>query len=276
MTALADRVALVTGGTLGVGGGVAGELARQGARVFVTGRSAGDHNAANKTRPDDPAGGDSGTGSIAGIRCDHRIDADVAAAFERIARDAGGLDVLVNNVWGGYEGMVENGAFTWSKPFWEQPLWRWDAMFAAGVRAHYHASQLAAPAMIAKGRGLIVNISFWAAQKHIGNVAYGVSKAATDKLTADMAAELRPHGVTVVSLYPGLVRTEKVMEAAAWLDLSNSESPEFVGRAVAALAADANVLRHTGGVLVAARVAMDYGFTDIDGKKPRPLTLADV
>jgi dehydrogenase/reductase SDR family member 1 len=269
MPTLAGRVALVTGATFGVGRGIAHELARHGARVFVTGRSAGDETAPAKVS-------DNSTGSIAPIRCDHRIDADVAAAFERIRRDAGGLDVLVNNVWGGYERMIENGAFTWSQPFWEQPLWRWDAMFAAGVRAHYHASQLAAPAMVAKGRGLIVNISFWAAQKHIGNVAYGVSKAATDKLTADMAAELRPHGVTVLSLYPGLVRTEKVMEAAAWLDLSNSESPEFIGRAVAALAADPDVLRHTGTVVVAARVAMEYGFTDVDGKKPRPLTLTDV
>src|SRR5205814_790652 len=98
-------------------------------------------------------------------------------------------------------------------------------MFSAGVRSHYQASQLAAPAMIAQRRGLIVNISFWAAQKHIGNVAYGVSKAATDKMTADMATELKPYGVAVVSLYPGLVRTEKVMEAAQWLDMTNSESP---------------------------------------------------
>jgi dehydrogenase/reductase SDR family protein 1 len=95
-------------------------------------------------------------------------------------------------------------------------------------------------------------------------------------MTADMAAELRPHGVAVVSLYPGLVRTEKVMEAAAYLDLSNSESPDFIGRAVAALHQDSEVLRHTGKVLVAAAVARDYGFTDIDGKTPRPLTLADV
>src|SRR6185312_16485635 len=114
------------------------------------------------------------------------------------------------------------------------------------------------------------------AQKHVGNVAYGVSKAATDKLTADMAAELRPHGVAVVSLYPGLVRTEKVMEAAAYLDMSNSESPDFIGRAVAALAADAGALRHSGKVLVAAAVAKEYGFTDVDGKTPRPLTIADV
>jgi len=270
MAALADRVALVTGGTFGVGRGVAHALAQHGARVFVTGRSAGDDSPRDQARRID------GKGSITGIRCDHRIEADVAKAFDLIAGEAGGLDILVNNVWGGYERMIENGAFTWTKPFWEQPLWRWDAMFTAGVRAHYHASQLAAPAMVATRRGLIVNISFWAAQKHIGNVAYGVSKAATDKLTADMAAELRPHGVTVVSLYPGLVRTEKVMEAAAWLDLSNSESPEFIGRAVAALAADPDALRHTGTVLVAARVAMEYGFTDIDSKTPRPLTLADV
>ena len=117
---------------------------------------------------------------------------------------------------------------------------------------------------------------FWAAQKHIANVAYGVSKAATDKMTADMAIELRPYGVAAVSLYPGLVRTEKVMEAAAWLDLTNSESPEFIGRAVAALAGDPNVMRHTGSVQVAARLAVEYGFTDIDGKVPVPLTLADV
>jgi NAD(P)-dependent dehydrogenase (short-subunit alcohol dehydrogenase family) len=162
------------------------------------------------------------------------------------------------------------------KPFWQQPLWRWDAMFVAGVRAHYHASQLAAPGMVARRRGLIVNISHWAAQKHLGNVAYGVSKAATDKMTAHMAAELQPHGVSVVSLYPGMVRTEKVMESAAWLDLSNSESPEFIGRAIAALAADPDVMRHTGKVLVAAAVALDYGFIDIDGNSPRPLTLADV
>jgi dehydrogenase/reductase SDR family protein 1 len=179
-------------------------------------------------------------------------------------------------VWGGYEAMIEHGEFTWPKPFWEQPLWRWDAMFSAGVRAHYQASQLAARRMVAQRRGLIVNISFWAAQKHIANVAYGVSKAATDKMTFDMSSELKPQGVTVVSLYPGLVRTEKVMEAAAYLDLSNSESPEFIGRAVAALAADPEVIRHTGKVLVAAALAREYGYTDIDGKTPRPLTLADV
>ena len=260
--ALDGKVAVVTGATRGVGRGVATELARQSARVFITGRSAPAYASVDE--------------QTTLIRCDHRHDDQVDTAFERIGRESPTIDILVNNVWGGYEDMMERGEFTWPKPFWEQPLWRWDAMFDAGVRAHYHASQRAAPRMIAQRRGLIVNISFWAAQKRIGNVAYGVSKAATDKLTADMAAELKPFGVAVVSLYPGLVRTEKVMEAAQWLDLSNSESPEFIGRAVAVLAADPDVLRHTGQVLIAAAVAKDYGFTDIDGKSPRALTLADV
>jgi dehydrogenase/reductase SDR family member 1 len=259
---LDGRVAVVTGATKGVGRGVARELARHGARVFATGRSAPDHERLDE--------------QITGIRCDHRLDIEVEAAFNLIVREGNAIDILVNSVWGGYERMVEDGDFTWPRPFWEQPLWRWDAMFGAGVRAHYHASQLAVPSMIARRRGLIVNISFWAAQKHIGNVAYGVSKAATDKMTADMATELKPYGVAVVSLYPGLVRTEKVMESAQWLDLTNSESPEFIGRAVAALAADPDVLRHTGKVLVAAALAIEYGFTDIDGTTPRPLTLADV
>jgi NAD(P)-dependent dehydrogenase (short-subunit alcohol dehydrogenase family) len=261
MRTLEGNIAVVTGGTFGVGRGIASELARCDARVFVTGRSVQD--------------GSPHSEHIRRIRCDHRVDSEVTASFEHILREAGGIDILVNNVWGGYEGMVENGVFTWTKPFWEQPLWRWDAMFNAGVRAHYQASQLAASAMVAKRRGLIVNISFWAAQKYIANVAYGVSKAATDKMTADMAVELRPYGVTVVSLYPGLVRTEKIMEVAALLDLTNSESPEFIGRAIAALAADPNVIRHTGTVLVAASLAREYGFTDIDGKVPRPLTMAD-
>jgi dehydrogenase/reductase SDR family member 1 len=259
---LSAKVAVVTGATRGVGAGVARELASHGARVVATGRSAADIAFRDER--------------ITGIPCDHRDDDQVTAAFDTINREAGAIDILVNAVWGGYEGMVVNGEFTWGKPFWEQPLWRWDAMFAAGVRAHYRASQLVAPSMIARRRGLIVNVSTWAARKHIANVAYGVAKAATDKMTADMAHELAPHGVAVVCLYPGLVRTEKVMEAAQWLDLSNSESPEFVGRAIAALACDPEILRRSGEVLVVAALGQEYGFTDIDGKTPRPLTLADV
>jgi dehydrogenase/reductase SDR family member 1 len=259
MQSLDGKIALVTGASRGVGKGVALELINSGATVFITGRSPAD------MRYVDAKG-------IA-IECDHRDDSQVESVFRRITEERGRLDILVNNVWGGYENMIEGGEFTWLRPFWEQPLWRWDAMFEAGVRAHYAAGRLAARLMVAQRSGLIVNISFWAAQKHIGNVAYGVSKAATDKLTADMSHELREHNVAVVSLYPGLVRTEKVMQASEWLDLSNSESPEFVGRAVMALAADPNLMEKTGKVLVAASLALEYGFTDIDGKTPRPLNV---
>ena len=262
MQRLNGKVALVTGASRGVGKGIALELARAGAAVYITGRSVEDMEYI------------SGKGTA--LECDHRNDEQVRSAFRRIGDEQGRLDVLVNNVWGGYENMVENGEFTWPRPFWEQPLWRWDAMFQAGVRAHYVASQLAAQVMVTQRSGLIVNISFWAAQKHIGNVAYGVSKAATDKLTEDTSHELREHSVAVVSLYPGLVRTEKVMQAAEWLDLSNSESPQFIGRAVVALASDPRVMEKTGRVLVAASLAQEYGFTDVDGKTPRPLTAGDV
>jgi len=262
MQSLNGRVALVTGASRGVGKGIALELIDAGSKVYITGRSVEEMQYI------------SGKGTA--LECDHCMDEQVQSAFRRIADEQGRLDILVNNVWGGYENMVENGEFTWPRPFWRQPLWRWDAMFQAGVRAHYVASQLAAKMMVAQRSGLIVNVSFWAAQKYIGNVAYGVAKAATDKMTVDMSHELREYHVVVVSLYPGLVRTEKVMQSAAWLDLSNSESPQFVGRAVAALAADPNVMERTGKVLVAASIAQEYNFADIDGKRPRPLTLSDV
>ena len=149
-------------------------------------------------------------------------------------------------------------------------------MIDAGVRAAYVCSAHAARSMVSQRRGLIVNISFWPAQKYVGNTIYGVAKAATDKLTADTAHELRSHGVTVLSLYPGLVRTEAVLAAAEWLDLSNSESPQFIGRVIVALHADPQLLDRSGQVIVAADAARSYGVTDDDGRQPRPLTLADV
>ena len=148
----------------------------------------------------------------------------------------------------------------------------------AGVRSAFVASAHAAPMMIARGKGLIVNISFWAAQKYVGNSIYGIAKAATDKMSSDMAHELRPSGVAAVSLYPGLVRTEAVMAAAraGWLDLSNSESPEFIGRVVAALYGDAQLMERSGQIVVAAQLAKELGVVDIDGKQPIPLTLSSV
>jgi NAD(P)-dependent dehydrogenase (short-subunit alcohol dehydrogenase family) len=257
MPDLSGKIAVVTGASRGVGRGVALGLVETGATVYVTGRTVDENVIAHpQTIP---------------VRCDHTNDQEVEALFHRVDSEQRSFDILVNNIWGGYENMIENGEFTFNRPFWQQPFWRWDAMFSAGVRAHYVASAHAARVMVAQRSGLIVNISSWAAQKHIQNVAYGVAKAATDKMTSDMAHELREHNVAVISLYPGLVRTEKVMEFAAYFDLSNSESPQFIGRAVAALAADPDVMRRTGQVLIAAELAREYGFTDVDGKSPRPV-----
>jgi len=257
MEELGVRVAVVTGASRGVGRGVANVLAGLGVRVYATGRSVANAD----LHPD-----------VVRVTCDHTSDAEVATLFGRVAEENGRLDILVNNAWPGYEGMVENGQFTWPAPFWEQPGWRWEAMITGGVRAAFVASQHAARAMVRARHGLIVNISFWAAQKHMGNVIYGISKAATDKLTSDTAHELAPHGVSVVSLYPGLVRTEAVV-ASGVFDLTNSESPEFIGLAVAALARDPRLQSKSGMVVVAAALAEEYGFSDIDGKRPPPLSL---
>lgn len=257
MSVLENKVVLVTGASRGVGRGIAVGLASAGATVYATGRSI------------EQAGLEP---SIRSIVCDHTDDDAVRRLFDRIGDEQSRLDVLVNNAWGGYERMVEDGRFTWADPFWQQPVWRWEAMMNAGVRTAFVASQHAARMMVPAHAGLIVNISHWAAQKHVGSLLYGVSKAATDKLTADAAHELRDHEVTVVSLYPGLVRTENVL-AAGVFDLSNSESPEFEGRAVAALASDPYVARWSGQAVVAAALAEHYGFTDLDGSQPRPLTL---
>lgn len=260
MSSSNQRVALVTGASRGVGKGVAQSLAGAGYSVYATGRSV--------DRTD--LGGD-----IVAVPCDSTDEKAVWTVIDRIRSERGRLDVLVNSAWGGYERMVEDGRFTWSAPFWEQPLWRWESMLTVGVRGAFIASQNAARLMLPARQGLIVHVSHWAAQKYIGSVPYGVSKAATDKMTADMAHELKAHGVAVVSMYPGLVRTEAVLSAGVF-DLSNSESPEFTGRAVAALADDPEVLRWTGQVVVAAALALEYGFTDIDGKQPRPVTIGDV
>jgi dehydrogenase/reductase SDR family protein 1 len=254
------RIALVTGASRGVGRGVAIGLAEAGFRVYATGRGI--------LAADLP-------GSVVRIRCDHLRDAETGAVFARIRGETDSLDVLVNAAWGGYARMVEDGRFTWQLPFWEQPAHRWTGMLDVGVRAAFECSALAAGMMVRRRRGLIVNIGYWAARKFMGNVIYGVAKAATDKMTADMAHELRPHGVAAVSLYPGLVRTEAVIAAGkeGWLDLSNSESPEFIGRVVAALAQDPGLMARTGKVAIAAEVAAELGVTDVDGRQPAPLTL---
>ncbi len=276
MERLEGKVAVVTGASRGIGRGVALGLGEAGATVYVTGRtlSDGDSELAGSLESTREAVSEAG-GEARVVRCDHTRDEQVESLFARVLDESGRVDVLVNSVWGGYERMSEDGVFTFALPFWEQPWWRWDAMFQAGVRAAYVASALAARSMVRARSGLIVNISALAARKYLGNVAYGVSKAATDKLSSDMAEELREHGVAIVSLYPGLVRTESVI-AAGIFDLSNSESPQFLGRAVAALAADANVLARSGQTLVAAELAREYDFRDINGSQPAPLMLDEL
>lgn len=278
MPDLSNTIALVTGASRGVGEGSALGLGEAGATVYITGRTESEEQAVvdlpgtiHQTAKEVTQQGGRGTA----IRCDHRDDEQAKAVFDQIRREHGRLDLLVNNVWGGYEHFNDGTEFWKEQGFWTVPISRWDAMFAAGVRAHYVASVLAAPLMIAQQAGLIVNISFFAAHKDDAGVAYGVAKAATDRMAACMAHELHPHNVAAVSLYPGLVRTESVLKAAEFFDLSNSESPQFIGRAIAALAADPKVMQKSGQVCIAASLALEYGFTDIDGKQPRPVTLAE-
>jgi NAD(P)-dependent dehydrogenase (short-subunit alcohol dehydrogenase family) len=278
MSSLAKKVAVVTGASRGVGKGIALGLGEAGATVYVTGRTIKNKSDVEKlggtvhqTAEEVTAIGGKGIA----IHCDYRDDNQVEAAFKQVTKGSKRIDVLVNNAWGGYEKMHEGRTFTYFKPFWEQPFWRWDAMFDAGVRAAYTASAFAARTMTKQKSGLVVNISFWSAQVYMNNTQYGVAKAAVDKMTEYMAHELKKFKVAVVSLYPGLVRTESIMRNAKHFDMSNSESPQFLGRVVAALANDPKIMKKSGQVLVAAQEALEYDIKDIDGKQPRPLTLKD-
>jgi len=278
MVNLKGKVAVVTGASRGVGKGIALGLGEAGMMVYVTGRTTQEGTDIEKlggtvftTAEEVTAKGGKGIA----VACDHRDDAQVEKVFQHVAQESHRLDILVNNAWGGYEQMEHDGEFTWPHVFWSQPLWRWDAMFQGGVRAAYVASAFAARMMIEQKNGLIVNISFWAAQKYMGNASYGAAKAAVDKMSADMAHEAEKFNVAVISLYPGLVRTESILRNAQYFDMTNSESPQFIGRVIAALANDVNIMSKTGQVWVAAALAEEYGIQDIDGKQPRPLTLED-
>jgi NAD(P)-dependent dehydrogenase (short-subunit alcohol dehydrogenase family) len=200
----------------------------------------------------------------------------VEAVFKKINEVHNQLNILVNNVWGGYEYFTDGTEFWNEKGFWTLPISRWDSMFQAGVRAHYISSVLATPLLMQQENALIINISFFAAQRYDKGVAYCVAKAASDHMISCMAEELREHKVAAVSLYPGLVRTESVMQSAEHMDLSNSESPQFIGRAVLALANDVDIMDKSGRVLIAAELAQQYGFTDIDGTQPTPLTVEGI
>jgi NAD(P)-dependent dehydrogenase (short-subunit alcohol dehydrogenase family) len=267
-------VAVVTGASRGIGKGIALVLGEAGATVYVTGRSkaGGTTEGLPGTVRDTAEAVTQRGGQGAAVRCDHTADAEVEALFARVKQEQGRLDVLVNNVWGGYEQQ------DWSRftaPFWEQPLRHWSGMFEAGVRAHLVASRFAAPLMLSDRRGLIVHTTAWDRDKYLGNLFYDVAKAAVNRLAFGMARELQAHNVAVVALAPGFVRTERVQAAfaAAGRVPANLESPEYIGRAVVALAGDANVMAKSGRVLTVGELAAEYGFTDVDGRQWPPFRL---
>jgi dehydrogenase/reductase SDR family member 1 len=258
MKPLKDKIVLVTGGTMNVGKGIAIALGEAGATVYVTGRSITEKDVKGITN----AGGK----GIA-LVCNHENDDEVKSVFELIQKSKGKLDILVNNAWGGYNRLRNRKAypgFKWKSPFWEQPIELWQEMFSVGVRSNYVSSLYATEILLKQGYGLIVNISFYASRKYYGNVIYGIAKAAVDKMTMDMSKELKKHKVACVSLYPGYIDDTKKTPNP------KKETSIFVGRAITALASDKNIMKKTGLILVAAELAREYGFTDIDGIQPEP------
>ena len=274
MNDLKGKVAIVTGASRGVGRGIAKGLGEAGATVYVTGRTENGDSLPEFLKDTSILKTAEEITNLGGIgiahKCDHSKDEEVEKLFERVIAEQGKIDILVNNAWGG--GVHAMQGYFFNTPFWEQPVSLWDDNFNVGLRSNYVASRLAADAMVKQKSGLIVNVSFYGGRHYFNNVAYGVCKAAVDRLSADTAYELKEHGVAVFSLYPGQISTEAIVEYAKYydsVDLSAMESPQFVGRCVAAIAQDNKAIENTGKILITAEVAEQYGFTDVDGKKPK-------
>ena len=283
MPELTDTIALVTGASRGAGRAIALELGAARATVYVTGRSIrGGPTTDNVpgTIDDTAAAVSERGGTGIAVRCDHTSDADVDALFARIRDDHGRLDLLVNNVWGGYED--PNCRPLTIAPFWEQSVQQWDRMFTAGVRAHLTASRLAAPLMVPRRRGLIVSTTAnLRALPYMRNLFYDLAKNAVSHLVWAMAQELREHNVAAVALAPGFMRTERIVEAFTRAGAAHAldgpggpkETPFYLGRAIVALAADPRVLDKSGELLEVGALAQEYGFTDLDGTQPPPFRL---
>jgi NAD(P)-dependent dehydrogenase (short-subunit alcohol dehydrogenase family) len=287
---LHGQIALVTGASRGAGRGIALELGAAGATVYVTGRSTRDQPAASYDAILSELGVRAMPGSIDGtaddvtraggtgiaVRCDHADERQVTELVARIEREQGRLDVLVNNAWGGHE-TFSAGSF--AAPFWEQPLAQWHGMIDHGVRNHLLSCRAAAPLLVRQKRGLVVTTTFHDRGRYLqGNLFYDLAKAAMTRLAFGVAEELRPHGVASIALSPGWMRTELVLafhktDEASWQGvpaLASTESPRYLGRAVVALATDADVLARSGSVVAVGDLARAYGFTDIDGRQPAP------
>jgi len=274
---LAGRVALVAGGTRGAGRGIAVELGAAGATVYVTGRTTREARSP-MNRPETieetaelvTAAGGQGIP----VRVDHADPAQVATLVARIEAEQGGLDVLVNDVWGG------DPLTRWGVPFWEQPLDDGLALLRQAVETHIVTSHHALPLMVRRGSGLVVEVTDGVGDDFRGTLFYDLAKASVIRLAKAQAAELAPHGVTAVALTPGFLRSEAMLDhfgvtAETWRDavtkdrhFAASETPRYIGRAVAALAADPDVARWSGKGLSTWQLAAEYGFDDVDGTRP--------
>jgi NAD(P)-dependent dehydrogenase (short-subunit alcohol dehydrogenase family) len=283
MARLNGTVALITGASRGAGRGIALELGAAGATVYLTGRSV----AEGRTTDNVPGTIDESAEEVTNrggqgiaVRCDHTVDADVESLFERIRGEHGRLDILVNNVWGGYEHPECRPLAL--VPFWEQSLHQWDGMFTAGVRAHLTASRLAVPLMLPQRRGLIVSTTAnLEALPYMPNLFYDLAKNAVARMVWAMAQELREHDITVVAVAPGFMRTERVVQAFQRAGALHAlegpggprETTAYVGRAVVALATDSAVISKSGQLLEVGTLAREYGFTDASGTQPPPFRL---
>ncbi|HLO84964.1 MAG TPA: SDR family NAD(P)-dependent oxidoreductase [Nostocaceae cyanobacterium] len=281
MTKLQGKVTVVTGASRGGGRGIALALGEAGAIVYVTGRSVN-----NSSTGENLPGTIAETAELVTARggvgipvyCNHKIDAEVEALFARVQQEQGKLDILVNNAWGGYENY--NGD-RWSDsdanfidPFWQHSMQRWEGMFTSGVRSHLLSSRYAVPLMLPHRQGLIVNTTAWDRDKYLGNLFYDLAKNAVNRLSFAMALELQGYNIAALSLAPGWMRTERVIAALGEdLDYNLTESPEYIGRAIVALASDAQIMKKSGQILAVGDLAQEYNFTDIDGRVIPPFKL---
>ena len=264
-------VAMVTGASRGAGKGIALALGGRGYTVYVTGRSqrAGDAPLPGTIHETAAAIDRLGGHGIA-VSCDHGDDEQVRALFERVAREQDGrLDILVNNACAIPDELVQPGAF------WEKPL-SLLSLLNVGMRSNYVASYYAAPLMVARRCGLIVHTSSFGGTCYMHGPAYGAGKAAVDKMAHDMGVELRPHNVAVVSIWMGLLKTERTDVALSDPELARHyehlletmESPQLTGLVIDALARDAHLMDRSGRIWIGAELAQQYGIRDVDGRQP--------
>ncbi len=267
MGTLAGKVAVVTGASRGMGKGIALALAEQGATVYVTGRTVTAGSAPLPgTVGETAAQCDARGGKGIAVQVDHADDEQIAALFERVKREQGRLDILVNNAIAIPDELTQPGAF------WEKPIANWE-MVDIGLRAAYVAAWHAARIMVPQKSGLIVEISGYVGVTYTYNVIFGTCKSGLDRMARDMAIELKPHDVASISLWQGFTYTERAQEnlktvpgMASQLNSAAGTSVEFPGRVIAALASDPEVMRHSGGTFIAPELAQEYGITDIDGR----------